>query len=390
MCWRELDREVPAVTIPERIRRLHAEAWVIDGHVHPSLKTYLFQRRLGRRHRNGGAFNPFTLRVDLPALISGGVDTIIAAHYLPERGLLDDCRWLRWLSKVAPRRMRRLFTGDPFEQTVAVLDSLETAVVRANADGRELARVVRSSAELAQARADRVVGVVHAVEGAHSLGGRVDNVRALADLGVAMLTLAHFYLNEVAAPVMGIPENMRRLGCFRRPKDLSLGLGPLGPPVIEEMLRIGMVVDLTHCTPRARAEAYALCGRRRPLVFSHVGVQPLADDPMNPTADEIRTIADTGGVVAVIFMNYWLGEHEARDGIDAIVATIREVAATGGVDAVAIGSDLDGFTDPPDDLDDPSKMPRLTQALVEAGFADGDIEKILGGNLERVLRDGWR
>jgi membrane dipeptidase len=205
-----------------------------------------------------------------------------------------------------------------------------------------------------------------------------------------MLTLAHFYANEVAAPVVGIPPEMQKLKCFKQPKDLELGLGPIGEPVIEEMLRLGMIVDLTHCTAKARREAYEICGTRRPLVFSHVGVQPLADDPMSPTEDEIRTIASTGGVIAVIFMNSWLGERGNKNGLEAIIATIRQIIEIGGIDSVAIGSDFDGFTDPPDDLKDIAEMPKLTETLLQAGFSGTEIEKILGLNMERVLRDGWR
>lgn len=378
------------MSVSSEARRLHDAALVVDAHVHPSLKTHLFRRKLHKRHRSGGAFNPFTLRVDLPKTRAGGVDALIASHHLPERGLIEDCRPLRWLSKISPRRIRRLFTGDPFERTIEILDGFEAAVDRANARGAELARVARSSDEIRRARSDGVIAVVHAVEGAHSLAGRVENVEALANRGVCMLTLAHFYANEVAAPVVGIPPDMQKLGCFKAPKDLELGLGPIGPAVVEEMLRLGVVVDLTHCTPRARAEVYAICGTSRPLVFSHVGVQPLADDPMSPTGAEIRRIAETGGVVAVIFMNYWLGEHDSTNGIEAIVATIRRIVDVGGVDTVAVGSDFDGFTDPPDDLVDISKMPRLTDALLRDGFGETEIEKILGGNMMRVLRDGWR
>ena len=378
------------MTVSPEARRLHDAVLVVDAHVHPSLKTHLFRRKLHTRHRSGGAFNPFTLRVDLPKTRAGGVDAFIASHYLPERGLVEDCRPLRWLSKISPRRIRRLVTGDPFERTIEILESFESAVDRANARGAELARVVRSTDEIRRARSDGVIAVVHAVEGAHSLAGRVENVEALASRGVCMLTLAHFYANEVAAPVVGIPPEMRKFGCFKAPKDLELGLGPMGPAVVEEMLRLGMVVDLTHCTPRARAEVYAICGARRPLVFSHVGVQPLADDPMSPTKAEIRRIAATGGVIAVIFMNHWLGEHDSSNGIEAIVATIRRIVDVGGVDTVAVGSDFDGFTDPPDDLEDISEMPRLTDALLRDGFGETEIEKILGGNMMRVLRDGWR
>ena len=378
------------MTVSPEARRLHDRALVVDAHVHPSLKTHLFRKKLHKRHRSGGAFNPFTLRVDLPKARSGGVDAFIASHYLPERGLIDDCRPLRWLSRIAPKRIRRLFTGDSFQRTIEILDGFEAALEQANGRGGELARVVRSTDEILRARSDGVIAVVHAVEGAHSLAGRAENVEALANRGVCMLTLAHFYANEVAAPVVGIPPDMQKLGCFKAPKNLELGLGPIGPAVVEEMLRLGMVVDLTHCTPRARDEVYDICGARRPLVFSHVGVQPLADDPMSPTEDEICTIASTGGVIAVIFMNHWLGEHDSRNGVDAIVATIRRIIEVGGVDTVAVGSDFDGFTDPPDDLKDIAQMPKLTEALLRGGFGETEIEKILGGNMMRVLRDGWR
>jgi len=378
------------VTVSDRIRRLHADALVIDGHVHPALKTLLFRSNLGKAHRSGGTFNPFTTRVDLPKTIAGGVDALVAATYLPEPGLLADCTPLRLLARIAPRRIRRLLTGNALAHTLALLDDFESALAWANAAGRELARPVRSTDELKRAVDDGVIAVVHAVEGGHSLGGRVESIAALAERGVAMLGLAHFYGNEVAAPVHGIPPSMQRFGCFRTPKDLSKGLGPIGPQVVEEMVRLGMVIDLTHCTPKARDEVYALVGRRRPLVFSHVGVQPLADDPMSPTEREIRTISDTGGVIGVIFMNEWLGALSHGNGLDAVVTTVRQIIAVGGIDTVAIGSDLDGFTDPPDDLPDIAALPRLTEALALAGLADSEIEKVLGRNWERVLRAGWR
>jgi membrane dipeptidase len=376
--------------ISESARELHFSSLVIDAHVHPSLKTYLFKKKLWRAHRSGGAFDPFTMRVDLPKTIAGGVDCLVSSVYLPERGLLDDCRVLKLASKIGPKRIRRLFKGDAFDRTLEIMDAFERALEKANSFGRELGRIVNSTDELLQARADGVIAIVHAVEGGHSLGGRPENVEEFSRRGVSMLTLAHFYENEVVAPVVGIPEDMQLLGCFKMKKDLSKGLGPIGPEVVEEMLRLGMVIDLTHCTPTARGQVYDLCGARRPLMFSHVGVQPLADDPMSPTAAEIRRIADTGGVVAVIFMNYWLGEHEKKQGLGAIVHTINTIVKEGGIESAAFGSDFDGFTDPPDDIDDIAETPKLTEALLRSGYSSPDVEKILGGNMERVLRTGWR
>mgnify|MGYP001826430199 FL=1 len=109
--------------ISDTARRLHADSLVIDAHVHPSLKTYLFKKKLWKSHRSGGAFNPFTMRVDLPKTIAGGVDALVSSIYLPERGLLEDCKFLKIASKIGPKRMRKLFKGDPLDRTLEILSS---------------------------------------------------------------------------------------------------------------------------------------------------------------------------------------------------------------------------------------------------------------------------
>ena len=87
-------------------------------------------------------------------------------------------------------------------------------------------------------------------------------------------------------------------------------------------------------------------------------------------------------------MNYWLGEPKKK-GLDRIVKTIDTIVNTAGEDHVAIGSDFDGFTDPPNDVKDISRLPRVTDALMTAGFTDSRIEKLWGLNFHRVLADGW-
>jgi membrane dipeptidase len=93
--------------------------------------------------------------------------------------------------------------------------------------------------------------------------------------------------------------------------------------------------------------------------------------------------------VGVIFMNYWLMPHETRRGLNFIARTIEHFVKVGGIDHVAIGSDFDGFTDPPDDLKDASVFPKLTQRLIAEEWGPEEIAKILGGNILRVLREGW-
>jgi membrane dipeptidase len=370
---------------------LHRRALVLDLHAHPSLKTSLFGLRLDTCHRPGGAFNPLSLRCDLPKLVAGGVNVLCSAVYVPERGLLDDCRPLAALAPLVPP-VSRLLKGDPFHEAMRVLDDLEQAVSATPAyQGVRLA-VARTPAVLKAIRQRGDLAIVHALEGGHHLSGDAANVARFAERGVAILTLAHFYPNGIAFPVDGIPPDMKFLGCFRQPKDLTGGLTDLGRTVIEECIRCGVLVDLTHCTEPARRAAFDVLGTRHPVVMTHVGARTLQDVPMNPTAAEVRRIADGGGLIGVIAMNYWLGGNDGGNGggIQLMVRTVRELARQGGIEAVAIGTDFDGFTDPPDDLPDPASLPRLTEALLTAGLQEREVELVLGLNAERVLREAWR
>lgn len=375
------------VPVSEAAAELHAAVPVVDLHAHPGLKISLFGLRPDRCHRPGSAFNPLSLRCDLPKLVAGGVNVLCAAVYVPERGLLDDCPALNAATHLVPP-VRHLIEGDPCRGALRMLDDLEAALRHVPATGGVRPAVVGAASGVHDALARGDLAVVHTLEGAHHLAGDPANVRRFHARGVAMLTLAHFYPNGMAPPVNGIPPAQRVLGCFRRPKDLDAGLTPLGMDVLDEMLAVGMLADLTHCTPRARREALARIGTRAPVVMSHVGAASLHDDPMNPAPDEVRRIADTGGVVGVIAMDHWLGGHTGQGGIALMVETVRALADQGGMDAVAIGTDFDGFTDPPDDLPDPAHLPRLTEALLAAGLGETDVAKFLGGNALRVLGGG--
>ena len=233
------------------------------------------------------------------------------------------------------------------------------------------------------------MAVVHNIEGAHSLDGNLDNLQRLFDRGVAYLTLAHFYQNEAVHPVFPYPESVQMLRCFQGGRDLTLGLTEFGQQVVEKMVELGMILDICHCTPPARERIYDIVGNRLPLIASHIGAFEINPSPYNLKDWEIKKIADTGGVVAVIFMNYWLMPHETKRGLNFIARTIRHFVDVGGMDHVAIGTDFDGFTDPPDDLRDASELPKLTQRLLAEGYSSEEIAKIWGENVLRMLREGW-
>jgi membrane dipeptidase len=128
-----------------------------------------------------------------------------------------------------------------------------------------------------------------------------------------------------------------------------------------------------------------------------VGVNVLCGEPMNPTADEIREIQNCRGIVAVIFTNDWLINrppslfHQfADDGLRNILKTIQYLHdVTGSYENIAVGTDFDGFTDPPNDLQDLSKIQILREALTREHVPASDVDGIMGGNMLRVLQEGW-
>jgi len=376
-------------------KKIHyIDSTVVDLHAHPSLKVSLFHRTLTSRFRASRSFDPFGVRTDFPKLEQGGLNVLLSTVYAPEQGIFDECRFLNFLRYLMPLTRKKVFSRSYFDVTMGMLDVMEGQVKKATdrQSGKPLAKMAFSVQELddiLKLRDDRPIAVIHNVEGAHSLDGDLDNLDRLFDRGVAYLTLAHFYENEAVHPCFPFPESVQKFGCFQGDRNPALGLKAFGEQVVEKMIELGMILDITHCTPPARKRIYDIVGHRLPIIASHVGAYEVNPSPYNLYDWEIKRIADTGGVVAVIFMNYWLMPHETKRGLNFIARTIRHFVNVGGIEHVAIGSDFDGFTDPPDDLKDASELPKLTQRLVAEGYSREQIVKIWGGNALRVLREGW-
>ena len=374
---------------------VHLNSTVLDLHAHPSFNVSLFNRAITSRfYPSRSAFDPFSVRTNLPTLRKGGVDILMSAVYAPERGIFDECRLLSILRFFMRPVWNKIYGRPYFDVTSQMLDEMETALSKAidPLTGKPLAKVAQSLAALEAILAEEPeppVAFVHAVEGGHCIDGKLENLQTLFERGVAYLTLAHFFENEIVHPVFPWPEYIQKFGCFRSERDLTLGLKPFGEQVVEKMVELGMLIDISHCTPPARARIFEIVGNRRPVLATHVGAYEINPSPYNLKDWELRKIAESGGTAGVIFMNYWLMPHETKRGLNFITRTVEHFVNTAGVDHVSIGSDFDGFTDPPDDLKDASELPYLTQRLIAEEFSEESIGKILGGNALRVLREGW-
>jgi membrane dipeptidase len=234
-------------------------------------------------------------------------------------------------------------------------------------DGR--LRVIRTPADVDKLLADRqagatVVGGMLSIEGLHDLEGQIENLDVLYAAGFRMAGLAHFFDNDIAGSMHGVQKS---------------GLTPLGRQAVQRMEALGMIVDLAHSSHATVADVLAMA--KRPVVSSHGGVQATCKVNRNLTDDEIKGIARTGGVVGI---GYWEGAicSTKPEAAARAIAHVRDLV---GIDHVGLGSDFDGSTTTGFDA---SKVALVTQALMDAGFSEEDIRKVMGSNVLRVIRAG--
>lgn len=215
---------------------------------------------------------------------------------------------------------------------------------------------------LRRSRGEKVVGGLLGLEGAHALEGKLSNVAALDSAGFRMIGLVHFFDNAFAGSSAGMTKG---------------GLTPSGDSLVVELERRRIIIDLAHASAKTIDDVLAKA--TRPVVVSHTGVKATCDSPRNLSDDQVRRIAATGGVIGI---GYW--EEAVCDLSPASIArAIKHTADVAGIDHVALGSDFDGATVTRFDV---LELMQVTQALLDAGFNEEEIARILGGNAVRVLR----
>ena len=213
-------------------------------------------------------------------------------------------------------------------------------------------------------------GLLIFIEGASPLRGSMKNLELFQRLGVRGITITHNHDNEAAG------------GCFAK----GNGLTSFGRDLVREMDARGMAIDLAHSNEGTFWDTLAIA--RRPLIDSHTGLRAFWDHPRNLGDEQCEAIGNNGGVVCIDFVPDHLlarAEPKAPVGVDQVVRVIDRAVERAGIDHVGLGADWDGFEEPVEGLEDCSKLPRLTEALIGAGYAEADIAKILGGNLLRAL-----
>jgi membrane dipeptidase len=368
-----------------------------DIHAHPAMNAFFWDRDLRRHYFTGDTFNPLASLTDFKMLREGDVRVLWSVLHVPEAAYFANPA-IKLLACLT-RGGRTLLRQNAWECTLRMMDAMEEQVTRV----ADEFQVARSNDELDAALAAGRRAFVHTVEGGHVLSadlaagdveGRLARLEELANRGVAALTIAHLFRNDLAGHSECIPPGQHKIlfWALDTEVDDSRGLTEAGEAVVKRMAELRVIPDVTHCTPVSRRQIYELVGDEIPIVATHTGVRSLYDIPVNLGEDDVRAIAASGGVVGVIFMPYWLEASHPGPGLEAIWRTMEQVNAWSGGQwkHVAIGTDFDGFTDPPDDCDSEAELPIVRQWLDDNGVSPTDADAILGGNARRVLRAAWR
>jgi membrane dipeptidase len=252
--------------------------------------------------------------------------------------------------------------GSLIERSLWHAEKLDSA---ARANGRSLRTIVNQDnlrvVLSVRARGIPLTGVLLSIEGLHNLEGKRANLDRLYDAGFRMAGLTHFFDNELAGSMHGLKKG---------------GLTPFGIEIIRAMETKGMVVDIAHCSHRCVAEVLKMA--KRPVVSSHGGVQATCKVNRNLTDDEIKGVAATGGVIGIGYWDAAVCDNSPK-GIVKAIAHVRDLV---GIDHVGLGSDFDGAVKTQFDT---TRLDAITQAMIDAGFSDADIAKVMGGNVLRLL-----
>ncbi len=299
------------------------------------------RRTLGERSKHG--------QIDIPRIRKGGVKCLLFAMYVDPQ---------------YTARLRRL---------VQMMDAFHSELARYP----KQVSLVTSYNEIMKAVQDSKITAMITIEGGEPLEGSVEALRAMYKLGARSLTLTHFPRNE-----LGDGSGA----------DTGSHLTELGKTVVQEMNKLSMIVDISHLNQTGFWDVLELT--KDPVLATHSNCKALCSHHRNLTDDQIKALAEKGGVMNLSFCAGFIkdgigfGDPEAvkkvtvQDWLDHLDHAVKLV----GTNHVGIGSDLDGGCGFPD-LHDVTTFPHLTEGMVARGYSDSDIKKVLGANNLRVFKE---
>lgn len=248
-------------------------------------------------------------------------------------------------------------------------------------------RLVQSYGDIEICKQEQKVGAMITLEEGNICEGSLERLKEFYDLGARMLTLSWNYPNALGYPNVNADEvdSQNPLPRLTTP-DKEHGLTKTGIAFVEEMQRMGMIVDVSHMSDAGFYDVADLS--KKPFVASHSDARAVSRMARNMTDDMIRTLAEKGGVMGLNFcMDFLICPDENRsDYLDAVVRHARHIVNVGGMEVLGLGSDFDGI-DTNTELPGVQTMPLLADALRKGGFTEREVEQIFSENVLRVYKD---
>jgi membrane dipeptidase len=345
--------EAPPYAASERAKALHKTLLVADLHA----DTLMWDRDLLERGDWG--------HVDLPRLIEGNVAaqafTVVTKtprgmNIESNSGDTDNITLLALAERWPVTSLINLT-----ERALYQARRLHEASAQSN--GRlVILRTRQDVTNFLERRKTEIVAGFLGLEGAHALEGDVNNLDRLYDAGFRMIGLAHFFDNEMAGSAHGVDK---------------YGLTDRGRELVWRMEEKRVLIDLAHASQKTIDDVLRIAAQ--PVIVSHTGVKGTCDNQRNLSDEQLKAIANNGGLVGI---GFWETAVCGRDAA-AIARAIRYAVNIMGVDRVALGSDYDGAIDAPFDT---TGVVQITDALLREGFNEDEIRKIMGENVIRTLR----
>ncbi len=337
------------IQLTDEARAIAREALLVDGH--NDLPWAM--RELGSSFAKVDIRLPQPkLHTDIPRIREGGLKAQFWSVYVPASTDLS---------------------GNALLQTMEQIDLVHEMVDRYP----DVFEMVRTADDIERIVKSGKIASMIGVEGGYSIQNSLAVLQKLYDRGTRYMTLTHSKTLSWADSATDAPRHG--------------GLAPFGEDVVREMNRIGMLVDISHVSPDTMLDA--LRTTKAPVIFSHSSARAICDHPRNVPDDVLRLMPANGGIVMINFFSGFLvpmdqqkADKDRRGTIQLVVDHIEHVIKIAGIDHVGLGSDFDGIPRTPRQLDDVAHYPYITQELLNRGYSRQQIEKILGTNLLRVLR----
>ena len=282
--------------------------------------------------------------VDLHKMTEGRQDATIMVAYLPQ----------------------------PTEQPTAFADNIFDKIEQIVKENNRYIRLAKTPYDLWMNKHQGVKSIMLGIENGIALDSKLENLQHFAERGIVYMTLCHNGDNDICDSAKG--------------NHTHNGVSAFGEKVIQEMNRLGVIVDLSHAGEKSFYDALDIS--QKPIVCSHSSARALCDHPRNLTDDQMRALAAKGGVAQTTIYNGFLRQDGKATILD-VIAHLEHAIEIMGIDHVGLGTDFDGDGGVPG-LANSSELINFTKALLAKRYSEADIQKIWGGNFLRVMEEVQR